>query len=458
MPSAPPLEPNFIGRQRETRFLEELYASRKPELFVLYGRRRVGKTELLQQFCRERRAVYFLAAQVRERDNLRAFRDALAESLGDALAASVEFPDWSAALNFAAERSRDERLVVVLDEFPYLCEASKGLPSELQRFWDTRGKKSNLVLVLCGSQISFMEKEVLAERSPLFGRRTAQRKLEPLAPEDTLSFFPRWDMRDRVLAFAILGGMPAYLRRFDDQHTLYENIMRECLRPEGYLFDEVQFLLRSELTNPATYNSLLSAIARGEEKVGDIALSVGVDSTHANKYLSTLRELSLVEREVPLTDPDPLRSRRGTYRVADRFLAFHFRHIQPHVGLIHAGRGGRVLEEFIEPDLDRLYDEARLEFILSHMRGHAAEVIGEELVEVGRFAGLFVRAVARTASGSGVAAIVVPDSKQSTAPLEDELAELRAVFGPNMKKLVYGLTSKAKRPLEVELVPPGELL
>jgi AAA+ ATPase superfamily predicted ATPase len=458
MPSAPPLEPNFIGRQRETRFLEELYASRKPELFVLYGRRRVGKTELLQQFCRERRAVYFLAAQVRERDNLRAFRDALAESLGDALAASVEFPDWSAALNFAAERSRDERLVVVLDEFPYLCEASKGLPSELQRFWDTRGKKSNLVLVLCGSQISFMEKEVLAERSPLFGRRTAQRKLEPLAPEDTLAFFPRWEVRDRVLAFAILGGMPAYLRRFDDQHTLYENILRECLRPEGYLFDEVQFLLRSELTNPATYNSLLSAIARGEEKVGDIALSVGVDSTHANKYLSTLRELSLVEREVPLTDPDPLRSRRGTYRVADRFLAFHFRHIQPHVGLIHAGRGGRVLEEFIEPDLDRLYDEARLEFILSHMRGHAAEVIGEELVEVGRFAGLFVRAVARTASGSGVAAIVVPDSKQSTAPLEDELAELRAVFGPNMKKLVYGLTSKAKRPLEVELVPPGELL
>jgi hypothetical protein len=303
-----------------------------------------------------------------------------------------------------------------------------------------------------------MEKEVLAERSPLFGRRTAQRKLEPLAPEDTLAFFPKWAMRDRVLAYAILGGMPAYLRRFDDQHTLYENILKECLRPEGYLFDEVQFLLRSELSNPATYNSLLSAIARGEEKVGDIALTVGVDSTHANKYLSTLRELSLVEREVPMTDPDPLRSRRGTYRVADRFLAFHFRHIQPHAGLIHAGRGGRVLEEFIEPDLERLYDEARVDFILSHLKQHAAEVIGEELVEVGRFAGLFIRAVARTSSGEGVAAIVVPDGKQSTAALEDELTELRAAFGPKIQKLVYGLTSKPKRPLEVELVPEGELL
>jgi hypothetical protein len=450
----------FIGRQREIAFLEELHASKKPELFVLYGRRRVGKTELLQQFCRERRAVYFLAAQVREKDNLRAFRDALAESLDDALAASVELPDWTAALNFVAERARDERLVVVLDEFPYLCEASKGLPSEIQRFWDTRGKKSNLVLVLCGSQISFMEKEVLAERSPLFGRRTAQRKLEPLAPEDTLAFFPKWEMRDRVLAYAILGGMPAYLRRFDDDDTLFANLLRECLRPEGYLFDEVLFLLRSELSNPATYNSLLSAIARGEEKVGDIALTVGVDSTHANKYLSTLRELSLVEREVPLTDPDPLRSRRGTYRVADRFLAFHFRHIQPHIGLIHAGRGGRVLEEFIEPDLERLYDEARVDFVLSHLARHAAEAIGEEIVEAGRFDGTFVRAVARTASGRGVAAIVLPEGttgKHSTAPLEEDLMKLRPAFGAKIAKLVYGLTSKPKRPIEVELVPEGEL-
>ena len=166
----------FLGRESEMKVLDELHDSGKPELYVLYGRRRVGKTELLQRLCRERRAVYFLAAQVRDRDNLRAFRDALAENLDDALAASVEFPDWSAALDFAAERAGDERLVVVLDEFPYLCEANKGMPSLVQRFWDTRGKNSNLMLVLCGSQVSFMEKAVLSERSPLFGRRTAQHR------------------------------------------------------------------------------------------------------------------------------------------------------------------------------------------------------------------------------------------------------------------------------------------
>ncbi len=449
----------FIGRELELEVLEELADSGRPELFVLYGRRRVGKTELLQRLCEERRAVYFLAAQVRERDNLRAFRDALRDGLGgDALVEGIEFPDWSTALGFAAERAGDERLIVVLDEFPYLCDSSKGLPSQIQQFWDTRGKSSSLMLVLCGSQVSFMEKEVLAERSPLFGRRTGQRRLEPLRPTETLAFFPHWSVRDRVTAFGILGGMPAYLRRFRDERGLGENLLREVLRPEGYLFDEVTFLLRSELTNPTTYNSILAAVARGAEKVGDIALTVGVDSTTANKYLHVLRELRLVEREIPITDPDPLRSRRGRYRIADRFLAFHFRHLQPNLSLVHAGRGARVLEEFIEPDLPRLFDEARLDFVLSHLRREAAEVIGEELVETGRYPGRFVRAVGRTAGDGTVAAVVVPDGVRSTATLENELGELAAVFGDHPQKLVYGITSRADRPLEVELVPEDELL
>ena len=449
----------FIGRERELSVLAELAGSGKPELFVLYGRRRVGKTELLQRLCAERRSVYFLAAQVRERDNLRGFRDALKEGLGgDPLVEGIEFPDWSTALGFAAERAGGERLIIVLDEFPYLCDSSKGLPSQVQQFWDTRGKRSSLMLVLCGSQVSFMEKEVLAERSPLFGRRTGQRRLEPLAPTDAIAFFPSWSVRDRLLAFAILGGMPAYLRRFEDARGLRENVLREILRPEGYLFDEVSFLLRTELSSPATYNSLLAAVARGAERVGDIALAVGVDSTTANKYLSVLRELGLVEREIPITDPDPLRSRRGRYRIADRYLTFYYRYLQPNLSLVHAGRGERVYTDFIEPDLDWLFDQARLDFVLAHLRSEAAEVLGDELVEVGRHPGRYVRAVARTAEGGAVAAVVVPDGARSTAPIERELGELEAVLGRAPRKLVYGVTARADRVLEVELVPEGELL
>ncbi|MFT4541097.1 MAG: AAA+ ATPase superfamily predicted ATPase [Planctomycetota bacterium] len=443
----------FIGRQSQLDVLEELHDSGRPELFVLYGRRRVGKTELLQQFCAKRKAVYFLAAQVREKDNLRAFRDAMKEGLGDPLLDGIEFPDWGAALQFAAERAGDERLVIVLDEFPYLCEATKGLPSILQRFWDMRGKNSSLMLVLCGSQVSFMEREVLAERSPLFGRRTAQRRLQPLSPTESLRFFDSWNVRERALAYSILGGMPAYLRRFDDRETLRTNLLREMLRPEGYLFDEVQFLLRNELNSPATYNSLLAAIARGHDRVGDIALQVGVEAATAGKYLHVLRELQLVDRVVPITDPDPLRSRRGRYRIADRFLNFHFRHLVPNLSLIEAGRGERVWETRIEPDLENLFDEARVDFVLEHLQSQAAEVVGDEIVEVGRFAGEVVRAVARTASGTTLAALVLPEGCDSMPALERELTELERVFGDRPRKLAYGLSNHPDRPLQVEWIP-----
>ncbi len=448
----------FVGRDAELEVLEELADSGDPELFVLYGRRRVGKTELLQKLCERHRAVYFLAAQVREKDNLRGFRDALKEGLGDNLVDGIEFPDWSTALGFAAERAGDERLIIVLDEFPYLCDSSKGLPSQLQQFWDTRGKKSQLMLILCGSQVSFMEKEVLAERSPLFGRRTGQRRLEPLEPVDAIRFFPDWDVQARVLAYGIVGGMPAYLRRLRSKRSLEENLLKEVLRPEGYLFDEVQFLLRSELTSPATYNSILAAVARGSERVGDIALSVGVDSTTANRYLHVLRELRLVEREVPITDPDPLRSRKGRYRIADNFLAFHFRHLQPNLSLVHAGRGKRVYHDFVKPDLERLFDEARVDFLLSHLRREAAELLDDEVIETGRFPGDYVRAVGRTAGDQTVAAVIVPDGVRGTGSLEAELAELTKVFRAPPIKLVYGITNRPDRPLEVERVPEGELL
>lgn len=417
--------------------LQELADSGKAELFVLYGRRRVGKTELLQQLCAGRRSAYFLAAQVRDKDNLRAFRRVLEEALGDPLIGSVEFPDWSAALTFAAERAGSERLILVLDEFPYLCEANPGLPSLVQRFWDLRGKRSSLMLVLCGSQVSFMEKEVLAERSPLFGRRTGQRRLEPLSPSESLDFFTTWEREQALLAYGIVGGMPAYLGRFDERESLEQNLLREVLRPEGYLFDEVHYLLHTELTNPSTYSSILAAVARGAERVGDVALAVGVDSPTANKYLHVLRELRLVAREVPLTDPDPLRSRRGVYRIADRFVAFHFRHVQPHLSLIEAGRGARVLEEFVRPDLPRLAEEARGELLLEQLRHGAAELLGEELADIGRHAGAAVRALARTVSGRGVA-VVAAEAEEPA--VEEELRGLRPALGPGLVQLVASRT------------------
>jgi len=441
----------FLGREQEVEFLEELYGSGRPELFVLYGRRRVGKTELLQRFCEGRRAVCFQAAQVREKDNLRAFRDAMADGLSDDLMANIEFPDWDSALAHAASHAESERLVLVLDEFPYLCEANKGLPSILQRFWDSKGKRSKLMLILCGSQVSFMEEEVLAERSPLFGRRTAQRRLQPLSPTDALSFFDAWDFEDALAAYAILGGMPAYLSRFRTDASLEENVIAEALRPEGYLHDEVQFLLKNELSNPATYNSILSAIARGERKLGDIALSIGVEGTTANRYLTVLRDLGIVERQIPVTDPDPLRSRRGTYHLKDRFVAFHGRYVQPNLSLIAAGRGERVFREQLLPELPALLDDARTDFVLEHMAKHAADLIGTEILELGRHSGTLIRAAARTADGRGLAGVLHPETKLDLEELSAEVSVLDRAFSGETHVIVYRTTADARSPLDADV-------
>ncbi|MEM7516583.1 MAG: hypothetical protein AAF368_06645, partial [Planctomycetota bacterium] len=181
---------------------------------------------------------------------------------------------------------------------------------------------------------------------------------------------------------------------------------------------------------------------------------VGVDSTTANKYLHVLRELRLVEREIPLTDGNPLRSRRGTYHIADRFLAFHFRHVQPNVSLINAGRGTKVFEERVLPDLPRLFEEARDDFVVDHLKRSAAEWIDDEIIEASHHRpGERVRALARTAEGRTVAAIVLPDEERPEADVREELHSLGGPFSEIDHVLLYRFTARANAPLEVEVVP-----
>ena len=189
----------FINRDQELDDLERRYYKRSAELFVLYGRHRVGKTELLLQFCKGKRSIYFLASQLKERDHLRQLTEIAQHVVDDPLLQNLTFNDWESVLIYFAQKSQEERLVLVLDEFQYLCEDNAALPSLIQRFWDLHGKNSNLFLILCGSQVSFMEREVLAERSPLYGRRTGQLQLTPLSYRDSGSFFPEYSSKEKII-------------------------------------------------------------------------------------------------------------------------------------------------------------------------------------------------------------------------------------------------------------------
>ena len=351
----------FINRHQELAALDRMFRSETAEFFVLYGRRRVGKTELLLQFCKNKRSIYFLASQLKEQDHLRQLTETARHVINDPLLQSIIFDDWESALIYFAQQAEEKRLVLVLDEFQYLCEDNAALPSLIQRFWDLHGRNSKLFLILCGSQISFMEREVLAERSPLYGRRTGQLQLMPLSYRDSGDFFSAYSAKEKLIAYGILDGIPAYLNRFmlyplshspdTPQMTFEQHIKNELLTPQGYLFDEVNFLLRMELREPKTYASVLHAIAGGATRLNEIAQQVKLSSTDTNKYLSVLQELALVKRETPVTERAPQKSRKGLYKISDNYVKFWFRFVLPNRSLIESGNADLVYQQIIALNL-----------------------------------------------------------------------------------------------------------
>jgi len=375
----------FVNRKQELHSLNERFDEDRAELFVLYGRRRTGKSELLRQFCQGKPYLYFLASQVREQDNLDQLREAMLVAHPDPVLANIKLNTWDAALSYLARIAGQERFIIVLDEFPYLCQDNPALPSILQRWWDTVGKNTRIFLILCGSHVGFMESEVLAERSPLYGRRTGQARLGALLPWDAGLMFPDYSARDRLYAYGMLGGIPAYLERFDSRRDLHTNALREMLDPHGFLFDEVHFLLRTELSQVATYLSLLKAVAGGATRLTEIASRAGVPATGAPKYVNTLREMELLRREVPATEDNPEKSKRGIYTVNDPFVAFWCRFILPHQSLIQAGQGRVVWQEFIMPGLDTylggIFEEVCRQYVLHRW----SAIIGGTPRRVGRW-------------------------------------------------------------------------
>ncbi len=351
----------FINREQEIESLEQMYRSGNAEFFVLYGRRRIGKTELLLQFCKNKHSIYFLASQQQEHDHLQQLKQVAQHVIDDPLLQNITFNDWETALIYFAQKSQQERLILVLDEFQYLCEDNAALPSLIQRFWDLHGKNSNLFLILCGSQVSFMEREVLAERSPLYGRRTGQLQLMPMSYRDSGRFFSEYAFKEKMIVYGILGGIPAYLNRFAyrsfpnsqevSRRTIEQHIKEQFLTPQGYLFDEANFLLRMELREPRIYASILHAIANGSTQLNEISQRVQMDRTKTNKYISVLRDLGMVKRITPITERVPQKSRKGLYKLADNYLNFWYRFIQPNRSLIESGNADLVYREMIEPHL-----------------------------------------------------------------------------------------------------------
>lgn len=372
----------FVDREEEMAHLERLYGSKRAEFFVLYGRRRVGKTKLLRAFCANKPHLFFVATLSSEIEQLATFSQALWRFSHAEVPEGFTFPSWESALRALAELPG--RPIVVLDEFTYLISSNKAIPSILQKVWDERLSEANLMLVLCGSYIGIMEREVLGYQAPLYGRRTGSCLLLPLKLWGAAQFYPQYTAVQKLEAWAVLGGMPYYLSAFSDSTDVLANVRAQILDPHGVLCNEPQLLLMEELRAPQNYFSILRAIAQGHIRLGEIANAAGVgDATTAVRYLDTLREMRVVTRSVPATQARPEKSRKGLYQITDHFFRFWFRYVHPFYSSLDMGLADTILAQQVRPTWEQYvghaFEEAARAYVARLAEGGKLAIVPERI-------------------------------------------------------------------------------
>lgn len=320
----------FLGREKEILDLEKEYA-RDGGFVVIYGRRRIGKTTLIKQFIKSKTAFYFLATKEVESQSMKRFAGVIARTTGNSVMQKAAFSDWLDLFQAVADYKPNEKKVLVIDEFPYLVKVNDSFPSILQNAWDEILKDSNVMLILCGSLISMMKKHALSYESPLYGRRTAQMRIAPL-PFTTVYENQKLSFEEAAEQYSITGGVPKYMEFFSDGQPLYEQIKENVLSKNGFLYEEPNFLLTDEVQVPTNYFSIIKVIADGNHKLGTIAGILGLETSALTPYLKTLSELGFIEKQVPVTERNAEKTRKGLYFISDNFLRFWFRYVYPYKG------------------------------------------------------------------------------------------------------------------------------
>ncbi len=347
---------SFLGRTRELKALQEAWSAARSGFIPIYGRRRVGKSELIVHFMSGKPGLYFVGKRATGEAQLQEFLEAAARAIGDSLLAQARVTSWKAALELVTQRLPGKgRFILALDEFQWIAEASPELPSVLQELWDRQWSRTGrILLILCGSYIGFMEREVLGQRSPLFGRRTAQILLRPFGYLEAALFHPRYSTVDHARAYAIGGGVPAYLLAFDGARSVEQNIISQVLDEQAALAREPEFLLHEELRDLVPYHSVLMALAQGKSSPAQLAKATGIDVRGLNYHLNTLVELGYLQRRYPVTDAQPS-TRSVRYALDDPLLRFWFRFVFPHQSVLRLLGPERGFAEIVKPELDAYF-------------------------------------------------------------------------------------------------------
>ena len=351
----------FIDREQEMETLVEEYNREGSSLIIMYGRRRVGKTTLISEFIKGKNALFFLASQESEVQNRNLFKEKAAEFINSDLLHNATVSDWDTIFKAIIETKFETKPIIVIDEFQYIGKSNSAFPSIMQRIWDGLLKDKSVMLILCGSLITMMKEQTLEYSSPLYGRRTAQIKLKQIPFSYYENFFPNKESKELIEMYSVTGGVPKYIESLREEKDIYSAIKKYVLNPSSYLYDEPHFLLQQEVTEIGSYFSLIKTIAAGNSKLSAIATALELPQTRLTKYLKTLIDLDILEREVPITEENPDKSKKGLYRIKDNFIKFWFAFIYPNLSFLESGNTEIVMKKiekgFVSGQVSFVYED-----------------------------------------------------------------------------------------------------
>ena len=320
----------MIGREYESEKLEELYASDKFEFLVLYGRRRIGKTTLLTEFAKKHNCLYFLPQEKNTTLNIQEFANLMGSYFK--MDYTPTFKDWSELISFLSDKIDtaltnfpNEKVCIIIDEFPFIAKEYPTIKSILQHTIDHKWQHKNVMLILCGSSVSFMINEVLGYSSPLYGRRTANIELKPLNYLEASEFFPHFSNIDKITAYSILGGIPYYLQTFDDKLSIKENISKNIFDDACLLREEPLFLLKQEFREPTIYNSIIEAVATGASRFTEISGKINEETSKCASYMKNLQEIRVINKQIPYGEN--ANSKKSIYSLSDPFFRFWYKYV-----------------------------------------------------------------------------------------------------------------------------------
>ena len=359
----------FTNRQKELSLLNEEYLNDGFRFSIIYGRRRVGKTALLKEYIKDKPSIYFLVTLENFHIVLKRFQSIVADFFNDSFLKSLDIKDIKQLFEYISKKTFEKKLIIIIDEFQYFAKIDVSLPSQFQYIVDELLKNKNIHLIFCGSIISMMYEQTLSYSSPLYGRRTSAIKLESLDFRYLQDFFKGKTQNELIELYSILYGVPKYLEMFKDTKDLFKSIEKNILDPQSYLYNEPHFILQNEVNEPITYFSILEIIASGEHKIGNIASRLNKNVQNITSFMARLIELDIIYKDVPITDQNPLKSKKGLYFIKDNFFRFWFRYVLPYKSQLEIGNAKFVLSKIKESFynfISKTYEDLAIKYILQN--------------------------------------------------------------------------------------------